>query len=38
MVVAISVGGFVADQTRYNLESAQYLWEGYYIIIIIVNK
>ena len=26
MVLTISLGGFVADQTRYNLESAQYLW------------
>ena len=26
MVVTISLGGFVADQMRDNLESAQYLW------------
>ena len=25
IVVTISLGGFVADQMRYNLESAQYL-------------
>ena len=25
MVVIISIGGFVADLTRYNMESAQYL-------------
>ena len=32
MVVIISLGGFVADQMRYNLESAQYLWLSFYII------
>ena len=32
MIVTISLGGFVADQMQYNLESAQYLWESYYII------
>ena len=26
MVVTILLGGFVADQMRYNLESAQYQW------------
>ena len=26
LVVTISLGGFVADQMQYNLESAQYLW------------
>ena len=26
MVVTILIDGFVADQMRYNLESAQYLW------------
>ena len=26
MVVTISLGGFVSDQMRYNLEGAQYLW------------
>ena len=32
MVVTILLGGFVADQMWYNLESAQYLWESYYMI------
>ena len=32
MVVAISLGGFVADQMQYNLESAQYPIELWYII------
>ena len=26
LVVTISLGGFVADQIRYNLDSVQYLW------------
>ena len=26
MVVTISLDGFVADQMRFNLKSAQYLW------------
>ena len=32
MIVTILLGGFVADQMQYNLESAHYLWESYYII------
>ena len=28
MFVTISLGGFVADQMWYNLESAQYLWNA----------
>ena len=32
MVVTISLGGFVADQMRYNLESAQYVIELLYIM------
>ena len=34
MVVTISLGGFVADQMQYNLESAQYQWYSYYMIVI----
>ena len=26
LVVTISLGGFVTEQMRYDLESAQYLW------------
>ena len=36
MVVTISLAGFVAEQMWDNLESAQYLWLSYYIIIIII--
>ena len=32
MVVTISLTGFVAEQMRHNLESAQYLLKSYYII------
>ena len=34
MVVTISLGGFVADQMLYDLESAEYLIELLYNIII----
>ena len=34
MVVTIWLGGFVADQMQYNLESAQYLWLLLYAVII----
>ena len=33
IVVTISLGGVVAEQMRYNLESANFLWLGYYIIM-----
>ena len=33
MVITISIGGFVADQMRYNFEKAQYLLKSYYIIM-----
>ena len=37
MFVTILLCVFVGDQMRHNLESAQYLWESYYKIII-TNK
>ena len=36
MVITISLGAFVADQIKYNLESAQNLREWYYIIYTIL--
>ena len=33
-VVSKSLCGFVANQVQYNMESAQYLGQSYYIIII----
>ena len=33
MLITISLGGFVAEQMRYNLESNQYLLKSYNIII-----
>ena len=33
LVVTNSLCGFVVNQVWYNLESAQYLWMSYYIII-----
>ena len=38
MVVTIWLGGFGAAQIWYNLESAQYQWKNYHIIIIIISK
>ena len=32
MAVPISLGGFVADQIRHNLDCAQYLGKNYHII------
>ena len=36
LVATNSLCGFMVNQVRYNLESAQYLWWSYYIII--MNK
>ena len=35
MFVTLSLGRFVTDQIRYNLKSTQYLWESYYMIIML---
>ena len=35
LVVTKSLGGFISNQVQYNMESAEYLGQSYFIIYII---